>query len=511
MKSNINKRVIRYEPTPVALLFHRSPRRARIFFGGNRSGKTHAGAAEAVLLSCGKHEYRKIQTPNIGWVSVLDLPIGRQVIKPKIEFMLKLFVGDRGSTWEWHERDNFYTVNTPNGESRIYLKSVESGAGKYQSSDIDWLWCDEEHPSDIMREAEMRLIDRSGCFFCTMTPLRGRTHTYYSYIEDHNGNDIKGSLVSTIGHSFVPDKLTVLPLEKPRPVHWENALSDHAVFKASMLDNYNESTLVPNLPPKELAAAAKRLFGTALYRARIYGDFVNVEGLVYPQFSDHNVLESLDNIPEDWVIYNTIDWGFNAKSVCLFIAFTPNKKRIIFDEIIMQHCTHNDFLQKIAAHRLTGRVNRRIADPNMPAAIEEARRLHIPMIPAPKKEIMDGVSIIQQDLNGKGGEPALMITRNCKHTISEFRAYSWRKVIGRDGLPKDVPEDKNNDAMDAIRQFYYVPFLFPKERSVEKEYQPLPYAEAERIKVWKSIKDKRAAYEKHLKMSDMEKSIMSFY
>ena len=39
--------------------FHRSPKRNRWVFGGNRSGKTECGAVECVYMARGVHPYRK--------------------------------------------------------------------------------------------------------------------------------------------------------------------------------------------------------------------------------------------------------------------------------------------------------------------------------------------------------------------------------------------------------------------------------------------------------------------
>ena len=50
------------------LTFHRSKKRNRWVFGGNRSGKTECGAVEAVWLARGIHPYRENRDNVFGWV-----------------------------------------------------------------------------------------------------------------------------------------------------------------------------------------------------------------------------------------------------------------------------------------------------------------------------------------------------------------------------------------------------------------------------------------------------------
>ena len=50
------------------LAFHRSLKRNRWVFGGNRSGKTECGAVEAIWLARGNHPYRPNKESGSGWV-----------------------------------------------------------------------------------------------------------------------------------------------------------------------------------------------------------------------------------------------------------------------------------------------------------------------------------------------------------------------------------------------------------------------------------------------------------
>ena len=53
------------------IAFHSSDKRIKAFFGGNRVGKTVAGAVEAVCHALGYSRFRKLK-PSSGWVVSLS-------------------------------------------------------------------------------------------------------------------------------------------------------------------------------------------------------------------------------------------------------------------------------------------------------------------------------------------------------------------------------------------------------------------------------------------------------
>ena len=68
------------------LRFHKSNKRIRACFGGNRSGKTVPGCAEAVWYSTGTHPYKNIPVPNYGRICCTDFTNGiEKVILPEIK------------------------------------------------------------------------------------------------------------------------------------------------------------------------------------------------------------------------------------------------------------------------------------------------------------------------------------------------------------------------------------------------------------------------------------------
>ena len=66
------------------MLFHKSNKKNRWVFGGNRSGKTECGAVETVWLARGIHPYRQNRRDVSIWVVSLSTQVQRDVAQQKI-------------------------------------------------------------------------------------------------------------------------------------------------------------------------------------------------------------------------------------------------------------------------------------------------------------------------------------------------------------------------------------------------------------------------------------------
>ena len=187
----------RAAPTPLSLynagkkkhrkqmLFHRCRKKNRWVFGGNRSGKTECGAVETVWLARGVHPYRKNKPDVFGWVVSPSAQVQRDVAQAKILHYLDpgwiadiTMISGRKDAPAMGVIDQIYVRNAFGGISVIGFKSCDQGREKFQGSSLDFVWFDEEPPKDIYDECRMRLMDRRGELFGTMTPLKGLTFVY---------------------------------------------------------------------------------------------------------------------------------------------------------------------------------------------------------------------------------------------------------------------------------------------------------------------------------------------
>lgn len=163
-----------YQPSAKQLLFHKAPQRKRFFGGANRLGKTTAGTIEVEWYALGTHPYRKIETPNIGWVVTLDSKVSMQVNLPKMkEWFSK-------GLCTMNEREGIITWK--NG-SQTYIKSCDSGEEKFQGAGLRYVWFDEEPPEKIYRESMARVSAGTRLdVWMTATLLNGLTYVYEEFL-----------------------------------------------------------------------------------------------------------------------------------------------------------------------------------------------------------------------------------------------------------------------------------------------------------------------------------------
>lgn len=229
------------------LAFHRCKKRIRWVFGGNRSGKTECGAVEAVWTLRGIHPYRKNRPDVFGWCVSLSQQVQRDAAQSKIlKYLPKSWIADitmisgRKDAPSSGIIDQIKIKNVFGGISTLGFKSCDQGREKFQGSSLDFVWLDEEPPEDIYDECLMRVMDRRGDIFGTMTPLKGETFIYNEiYLNRRNNPQIWCEFMS-----------------------WE--------------DN-------PYLSKSETQLLSQSL-DAAVLDSRKYGRFSKGDGLVYPEF-----------------------------------------------------------------------------------------------------------------------------------------------------------------------------------------------------------------------------------
>ena len=259
--------------------FHKCKKRNRWVFGGNRSGKTECGAVETVWLARGIHPYKENKNNICCWVVSLSTQVQRDVAQNKILYYLNpdwildvvMLSGSKNSA-SMGIIDFIVVKNIFGGTSKIGFKSCDQGREKFQGTSLDFVWFDEEPPYDIYLECKMRVLDRNGEVFGTMTPLKGLTWVYDEiYLNKYNDDNVWCTFMS-----------------------WE--------------DN-------PFLNKNEIKALSNSMSSDEL-NSRKYGKFGSNGGMVYCEFDENvNVIEPFD-IPLDWQDIISIDPGLNNPLSC---------------------------------------------------------------------------------------------------------------------------------------------------------------------------------------------------
>lgn len=180
-----------YQPYTKQAEFHAhgADKRERMFSAANQSGKTYAGAMEAAFHLTGRYPDwwagRRYERPVRAWAAGMTSESVRDTCQ-------RLLLG---TTKPWGTgaipEDSIVVASSARGVadtvdtvqvkhvsgsvSTIGFKSYERGREKWQGETLDFIWFDEEPPSDIYSEGLARITARRGMVFCTSTPLMGMT------------------------------------------------------------------------------------------------------------------------------------------------------------------------------------------------------------------------------------------------------------------------------------------------------------------------------------------------
>ena len=195
------------------------------------------------------------------------------------------------------------------------------------------------------------------------------------------------------------------------------------------------------------------------YEVMGLGNWGIAEGLVYENWQELEFeplkLGSADGTEWQYKAFFGLDYGYTNDPTA-FIAFFANpitKEIYIFDEIYKTRMLNSDIADEII-HK--GYAKERIrADCAEPKSNDDLRRLGISRIAPSRKgsdSVLNGISAVQ--------EYKIFVHPSCKNTIAELSSYCYKEQT--DGSGKNVPEDRNNHLMDALRYaFYDLRFFHP--------------------------------------------------
>lgn len=401
------------------LEFHKCPKRNRWVFGGNRSGKTECGAVESIYMARGIHPYRKNRDGIFGWVVSLSREVQRDVAQSKIlKYLPKEWIADvvmssgRKDVPDSGIIDQIKVKNVFGGISVIGFKSCDQGREKFQGSSLDFVWFDEEPPEDIYRECKMRVLDKKGDIFGTMTPLKGLTFVYDEiYLNSSDSDEVWCEFIE-----------------------W----SDNPFLDPAEIEEFSSS-----LPEPEL-------------ESRKFGRFKDSSGLVYTEFDpDKHVIDPFD-VPFDWQNTLSIDPGLNNPLSCHWYCVDYDGR--IF--VVAEHYAAKKDIDYHASEikRISDEIGwRRDYDGRITALIDSAANQKtlasvksvtelfyerdIAVNPRVDKNLFSGIARVKEYFKSD----KIFIFKNCVNLIRELKTYRWG-----DG---DLPIKRDDHCLDELRYF----------------------------------------------------------
>ena len=356
--------------------------------------------------------------------------------------------GRKGSP-EYGIIDHILVRNAFGGISKLGFKSCDQGREKFQGASLDFVWFDEEPPLDVYEECRMRVFDRSGYIFGTMTPLKGLTWVY-DEIELNSRND---------------------------PEVW----CTHMEWK----DN-------PYLDPAEVENMSA-VMSADEQQSRRYGRFFAGEGLVYPEFDpERHVIDPFD-VPPEWQCAVSIDPGLNNPTSCHFYAVDFDGAIYVVGEHYERGRGIDWHAEKILA--LADRLGwRRDTSGRLRALIDSAASQRtlaseksvaelfyergIAVNTRVNKDLYSGIQRVKSLFSRV--PTRIFIFRDCVNLIRELKGYWW----GDDDRPRKV----DDHALDELRYFVMTqppPSLpaVPEKTVIQRDKESLVRA-VRREKAW---------------------------
>lgn len=416
--------------------FHKCKCKNRWVFGGNRTGKTECGAVEVVYLARGIHPYRENKT-TCGWVVSLSKQVQRDVAQAKIlhylraDWIEKIVVSSGSQDSPDSSIIDFILVkNVFGGISKIGFKSCDQGREKFQGASLDYVWFDEEPPYEIYQECRMRVLDRKGDIFGTMTPLKGLTWVYNQiYLNENNDSEV-----------------------------WYEQME--------WADN-------PYLDEAEVQALSNSLSAEEL-DSRRYGRFMQNGGLVYPEFDVAiHVIDPFD-VPLDWQDNISIDPGLkNPLSAHWYCQDYDGNVYVVAEHFAsnLDVCTHANKIKEICDSlnwkRATNGMIQALIDSaaqqrtlaSSKSVVELFYHEGIIVNPHVNKDLFSGISVVKRYLKDASGKAHLFIFKNCINMINELKSYWW----GND----DAPIKKDDHCLDELR-YYLMSINGQKRKNLTK-------------------------------------------
>jgi len=298
--------------------------------------------------------------------------------------------------------------------SRIGFKSADQGREKFQGASLDFVWFDEEPPQDVYEECLMRVMDRKGEIWGTMTPLKGRTFVYDEiYLNKRQNKEIWSITMEWADNPYL-DKDEI-----------------------------------------ELLTGA---FDQESVESRRYGKFSNEGGLVYPEFDESIHVIDPFPVPKDWYDRISVDPGLhNPLSVHFYAVDYDGNVYVIAEHYecekdIDYHAARiKDIADKLDWPRDSkGRLRCIIdsaANQRTLASLKSVADLFyekdILCDTGVDKDLWSGIAAVKDWF--KARPPRICIFKNCVHMIREIKGYHWGNG--------DAPIKEDDHAMDELRYY----------------------------------------------------------
>lgn len=208
------------------------------------------------------------------------------------------------------------------------------------------------------------------------------------------------------------------------------------------------------------------MFSGVFYDRFIRGLWIPAEGLVYPHFGEHCVV---DEEPASGRYYISVDYGtlnpFSAGLWC-WNGKVATRVREYYYSGRDERNNKTDEEYYIELEKLAGDlpVKSVIVDPSAASFIEVIRRHKRFRVQKAINDVIPGIATTARYIQ----DGTIKVHRNCKDAIREFGLYRWD-----DKSTEDKPIKENDHAMDDIRYFTMTILRHKVRKAGQPQYIPL--------------------------------------
>lgn len=346
LKEEIDRRIrenkIRYYiPNPKQKIFHTKENLYRAFFGGNRSGKTTAGAVELCWHTTGRYPdwypyHLRWERPVKARLFATDFKKGvNEVVTPALTMWFPQGAIKTRTKNNQGSYDKYWVNHISGGMSSFDIMTYEQDVKFAEGWSGDFVWFDEPPPRALWIATRRGLIDYNGRAIFTLTPLR----------EPWLFDEIYDSKDPNIGVVIADMRDNV---ERVNPITgMKEGLKEEAIqnFEMSLTDEEKE--------------------------VRMHGKFRHLAGLVYKEWSRdaHTKPRSIwetGQPPSQWPRMMIIDPHDRLPFAIGWVAVDPTGDVYAYREAWLKDTTIPNVVRYIKNIETTAdeRISLRLLDPN---------------------------------------------------------------------------------------------------------------------------------------------------
>ena len=271
-----------YTPHKFQKKIHASRKTITVVLGGNRTGKTFAAVAEALLYCLGRSTYAETpEAPNHVWYVVPTSSTFHDAVEPILDELMP-----------WHlvvrhdKKTNRYKFK--NG-SVLAIKSSDQRQKRLVGAAVDFIVSDEPVPKTVFEELIARVISTGGRMLMVLTPVSEKLDEWL-WVRDE---------------LYMPWKL--------------GERADVDVIHMPVVDQDGKAA-VPHLSNEQVQQMIRQYPDPETRAARMYGEFIVRGGLVFKGFDDDTNLIDRFEIPSHWHEWLICDPQYHRFAVLMFAA-----------------------------------------------------------------------------------------------------------------------------------------------------------------------------------------------